>query len=151
MVGADEASIGPIGRPTWRPKLRSPSRPWVSAVSATVVIEPDSISARRISAEGTSAARAMASAITPSSAPWCSSPDSSRRRNACSLAVARPNSSSTSCLRVACEPLPDAAPIAVNAASTSVRVSVAVSAGGGAWRSVAQPTPICRWGSSPDR
>ena len=121
------------------------------AVCATMLIEPDSISARRTSVLGTWAARAIASAMTPSSAPWRSSPDSSRNRNACSCAVARLSSSSTSRLRAATDPFPDTEPIAVNAASTSVSVSVGWSAGGAASRSVAHPTPICRWGSSPDR
>ena len=40
--------------------------------------------------------RATASIITPSSAPWCSSPDSSRVRNPRSAAVARPNRSASS-------------------------------------------------------
>ena len=107
--------------------------------------------ARRTSATGTAAARATASVITPSSAPWRSSPDSSPTRNRCSSAVARPNSSPTSALRAAAEPFPDTAPMAESAASTSLSDSDGAAAGANPSRSAAQPTPICRCGSSPDR
>ena len=107
--------------------------------------------ARRTSATGTEAARATASVITPSSAPWRSSPDSRPTRNRCSSAVARPNSSPTSALRAAAEPFPDTAPIALNPESTSDSVSVGACAGANPSRRAAQPTPICRCGSSPDR
>src|ERR1700712_5379559 len=40
--------------------------------------------------------------------------------------------------------------MSVNAASTPVTVSDGSGAGGGIERSAAQPTPICRCGSSPD-
>ena len=46
----------------------------MSAALATSPSSPASISARRTSAAGTPAARATASTITPSSAPWRSSP-----------------------------------------------------------------------------
>ena len=69
IVAALEASIGPIGRPTCSPNFPSPALPSARAVSATAPMEPDSIRARRTAAPGTWAARAIASAITPSSAP----------------------------------------------------------------------------------
>ena len=145
------ASIGRTGCPTSRPKAASASLPPASAAAATAPSEPRSIIARRTSATGTDAARATASVITPSSAPCRSSPDSSPNKNRCSAAVARPNSSPTSALRAAAEPFPDTAPIAENAASTSARPSVGEAAAGNPSRRAAQPTPICRCGSSPDR
>ena len=128
------------------PRGRRPARPAPAAAS-----DPLSMTARRTSAPGTPAAFATASVITPSSAPCRSSPESSRTRNSCSGAVAAANSSATSRLRSAVEPLPATAPIRVNAASTASTVSDAVPAGGGTARSAAHPTPICRCGSSPDR
>jgi hypothetical protein len=65
--------------------------------------------------------------------------------------VARPNSSPTSTLRAAAEPFPPTAPIAENAASTSAKPSVGTEAAANPSRNTAQPTPICRCGSSPDR
>ena len=151
MLGALAASIGRTGRPTSRPNAASAALPPLSAAAATTPSEPRSIMARRTSATGTSAARATASVITPSSAPWRSSPESRPTRNRCSSAVARPNSSPTSALRAAAEPFPDTAPIALNPESTSDSVSVGACAGANPSRSAAQPTPICRCGSSPDR
>jgi hypothetical protein len=69
----------------------------------------------------------------------------------CSSAVARPNSSPTSALRSAAEPFPLTAPITDNAASTSASPNDGTKAAGNPSRSAAQPTPICRCGSSPDR
>ena len=151
MLGALAASIGRTGRPTSRPNAASAALPPLSAAAATTPSEPRSIMARRTSATGTSAARATASVMTPSSAPWRSSPESRPTRNRCSSAVARPNSSPTSALRAAAEPFPDTAPIALNPESTSDSVSVGACAGANPSRSAAQPTPICRCGSSPDR
>ena len=108
------------------------------------------MAARRTAAAGTSAALATASAITPSSAPWRSSPPSSRRRNVCSASVAWLNSPETSSARRACDPLPATVPISLNRASTSRTVSDGSVAGEGNERNAAQPTPICRCGSSPD-
>jgi len=151
MLVALEASIGRTGRPTSRPNSVSAPLPPARAAAATTPSEPRSITARRTWFTGTEAARATASVMTPSSAPWCSSPESRPNRNRCSSSVARPNSSLTSALRVAAEPFPETAPIAEKPASTSLSVSVGVSAGGNPSRSVAHPTPICRCGSSPDR
>ena len=151
IVVALEASIGRTGRPTSRPNAASAPLPPASAAAATAASEPRSTTARRTSATGTEAARATASVMTPSSAPWRSSPESRPYRNRCSSSVARPNSSLTSALRAAADPFPESAPIAEKPASTSLRVRVGVSAGGNPSRSVAHPTPICRCGSSPDR
>ncbi len=151
MLVALEASIGRTGRPTSRPNSASAPLPPARAAAATAPSEPRSITARRTWFTGTEAARATASVMTPSSAPWRSSPESRPNRNRCSSSVARPNSSLTSALRAAAEPFPETAPIAEKPASTSLSVSVGVSAGGNPSRSVAHPTPICRCGSSPDR
>ena len=151
IVGALAASIGRTGRPTSRPKAASAPLPPDSAAAATAPSEPRSIMARRTSATGTEAARATASVITPSSAPWRSSPDSRPTRNRCSSRVARPNSSPTSALRAAVEPFPETAPIAEKAESTSLSVNVGSSAGAKPSRSDAHPTPIWRCGSSPDK
>ena len=151
MLVALEASIGRTGRPTSRPNSASAPLPPARAAAATAPSEPRSITARRTWFTGTEAARATASVMTPSSAPWRSSPESSPNRNRCSSSVARLNSSLTSALRAAAEPFPETAPIAAKPASTSLSVSVGVSADGNPSRSVAHPTPICRCGSSPDR
>ena len=144
------ASAGPGGRPPGRTRPAPRSRR-TAPRRRPRRSEPRSIMARRTSAAGTAAARATASIITPSSAPWRSSPESRPTRNRCSPAVARPNSSPTSALRAAAEPFPDTAPIASNPELTSDKVSVGVSAGANPSRRAAQPTPICRCGSSPDR
>ena len=148
---AVEASIGCRGRPTSRWNSRSPGTPEARATSATGPRAPRSIRARRTSAPGTPAALAMASTITPSSAPWRSSPESSPIRNRCSAAVARPNSSATSRRRSACDPGPASRPIRSKAASTPATVRDGSGAGSGASRRAAQPTPIWRCRSSPER
>ncbi len=136
-----------------------------SAASATAGSEPPSISARRTSSAFTPAARATASVITPSSAPWCISPVSSRPRNERSAGVARANRSASSRRRSACVPGPVTAPMTANTSSRPPRVSarprpeLASALSGpdagtaGRIRSLraAYPTPICRWRSSPDR
>ncbi len=142
IVGALAASIGRTGRPTSRPNPASAALPPDSAAAATAPSAPRSIMARRTSATGTEAARATASVITPSSAPWRSSPESRPTRNRCSSRVARPNNSPTSALRAAVEPFPETAPIAEKAESTSLSVSAGASAGANPSRSAAHPTPI---------
>ena len=149
--GALDASIGLSGWPTSSPNSDSASAPPSRAASATAGSDPRSITARRTSATGISDARATASVITPSSAPCRSSPESSRTRKNCSSAVAAPITSSTSRFRSATDPGPTTAPISLNDASTPSTVSDGATDAGGADRSAAQPTPICRWGSSPDR
>ena len=81
--------------------------------------------ARRTASRGTSAARATASTMTPSCAPWRSSPVSSATRKRCSGSVARAKSAPSASRRAACEPGPAIAPIASHAASTSLSASVA--------------------------
>ena len=75
--------------------------------------------ARRTASRGTSAARATASTMTPSWAPWRSSPVSSATRKRCSGSVARAKSAASASRRAACDPGPAIAPIASHAASTS--------------------------------
>jgi hypothetical protein len=70
----------------------------------------------------------MASIITPSSAPWRSSPTSRRSRKSCSGAVARSNTARNCAPRSAAEPLPVVAAMRLSAASTSRSVSVACAA-----------------------
>ena len=78
------ASIGATGRPTSSPIRRRPSTPSASAVPAAAARSPPSIAARRTSADGTAAAWATASVMTPASAPWRRSPRISATRNSCS-------------------------------------------------------------------
>ena len=151
MLVALAASIGRTGRPTSRPKASSASLPPASAAAATAPSEPRSIIARRTSATGTDAARATASVITPSSAPCRSSPDSSPTRNRCSAEVARPNSSPTSALRAAAEPFPATARSPRRPRPPRPDPARARPRAANPSRSAAQPTPICRCGSSPDR
>ena len=126
----------------------SPAAPSPSAASATTPRSPASITARRTSAAGNPAALATASTITPSSAPWRSSPTSSRTRKSCSPSVARPNTFLSSRNRSPAAPFPRIASSRWNAASTSASVSVASAAAGSARasRSWANPIPIrpCR-------
>jgi hypothetical protein len=151
IEGALDASIGLSGCPTSSPNFESASPPPSSAASATAGSDPRSITARRTCAAGTPAARATASVITPSSAPWRSSPESRRIRKCCSSMVAAPITSSTSRFRSATEPGPSTAPISLKAASTPRTVSDGAAEAAGADRSDAHPTPICRCGSSPER
>ena len=94
------------------------------AAAATAGRSPPSIAARCTAAAGMSAALATASAMIPASAPWRSSPPSSRSRKACSVSVAAANRPATSSARRAWDPLPDTAPISEKVASTSATVSV---------------------------
>src|SRR5207253_189160 len=81
------------GRSTCRPMAARAASPPVRAATAARGRSPASITARRTAVAGTPAALATASAITPSSAPWRSSPSSRRRTNSASAAVARPRRS----------------------------------------------------------
>ena len=146
-----DASIGLSGRPTWSRKCSSPASPSRSAASATTRGSPQSMVARSTAVRGMPVAAATASAITPASAPWRRSPATSPRRKACSGAVAWANRAVTASRRAACEPAPSSAAMRANAASTSATPSSGASAGGGSSRSVAQPTPVRRWRSSPLR
>ena len=109
------------------------------------------IAARRTSAAGSPAAAAIASSITPSSAPWRNSPMSRRTRKSCSAAVARAKRSRRRALRAAAEPLPAVAATAPSAASASPSVSPGSVVGvPRSAPSVAQPTPIRPCRASPE-
>ena len=83
---------------------------------------------------GCPAAVATASVITPASAPWRSSPVSSRRTKSTSGSVAREKRSVSSAWRAACEPAPDVPASSVRIRSTS-RISTDGSAAGStSWR-----------------
>ncbi len=111
---------------------------WAAAGS-----RPDSMNARRTASAGTSAAAATASTMTPSSAPWRSSPVSSRKRKSRSSAVARDNNERSSSERRRADPLPVVAANSPSAESTSPTVSRGDSAGAArSWDSVRQPTPM---------
>ena len=145
------ASAAPAGRPrAGTPPAPPPRRP--APPPRPRPRSPRSITARRTSLTGTPAACATASTITPSSAPWRSSPTSSCRRNRCSGAVARANRSAEQRPPGRLRPGPglpaDLLERRVDLADPQAR---RLGAGGGTSRSVAQPTPICRWRSSPDR
>ncbi len=122
-VSAGEASIGRTGTPTCNDTASRASWPPVSASRAVRGSCPESMKARRTEAAGICAAAAMASSITPSSAPWRSSPVSSRRRKACSSAVAAPNSSPSSAARRAVDPVPDVPASSSSVASTALTSS----------------------------
>ena len=104
------------------------------------------------SAAGTPAARATASTITPSSAPWRSSPTSSPTRNRCSSAVARAEQPRE-------QPPPRALRAGAGQRGRSARGArrprppsgSARRPAAGRSRSAAQPTPIWRCRSSPER
>ena len=129
------ASIGWTGRPTSSPTARSASTPPDRAAAAVVPRSPLSMHARRTASRGTSAARATASTMTPSWAPWRSSPVSSATRKRCSGSVARAKSAASASRRAACDPGPAIAPIASHAASTSTSERPASTAGAGRSRS----------------
>ena len=102
-------------------------------------------------AAATSAAFATASAITPTSAPWRSSPPSRRRRNVCSVSVAAANRSVDEFGAPRLRSLPgNLADLAERGVDAAGRSATARPPADGSERSAAQPTPICRCGSSPD-
>ena len=144
--GAGDASIGCTARPGTMPTVASAASPPVSAARAVAPREPDIMCARRTAAIGTPAALATASTITPSSAPWRSSPPSTRHSNCCSGSVARPNTSVSSARRAALTPLPDIEARRSIAASTSrTQRRLARPASTSTSRSVAHPTPMRPW------
>ena len=96
------------GRPTSRRNAPAPRR-HRSGRRGDGARSPRSISARRSVGGGKPAARAIASAITPSSAPWRSSPESSARRKRCSRRWRSANSSAQRGRRAAWEPGPQRA------------------------------------------
>ena len=102
---ADPASMGCTGRNSWVAKASCAGSP-LNAAFATVGGSPAIIRARRTLSAGTPAALATASSIRPSTAPWRSSPTTSRKRKLCSSWVARASSSRTSRCRSPAEPCP---------------------------------------------
>ena len=150
-VGADCASIGRTGTPTTSWNRPSPALPCTSTASATGRNVPATVTARRTSAAGTSAAVAMASVSTPSSAPWRSSPLTRPASSRCSVGVARAISARSRPRRAVVEPAPLSAEIRSNSASTSRTCNDGCAAGGGRSRSAAYPRPVRRWRNSPDR
>ncbi len=123
-LAAGCASIGRIGRIGRMAKRSSPACPWVSAARAAGARPPPIMAARRTSAAGTPLAEASASSITPSRAPWRSSPTIRRTRKFCSSAVALPNSASSNSARWLADPLPLVIFSCSNTESTSRKVSV---------------------------
>ena len=90
------ASIGWTGRSTSRPTARAPPGLRPGRAAAAAARSPASIAARRTTVGGHARGLGHASAITPASAPWRSSPPRSRRRSPPRAAVARPNRSASS-------------------------------------------------------
>jgi hypothetical protein len=139
--------MGWTPRSTWSPTPPRPSAPSVSATRAVAPRSPLSMAARRTRSRGTPAALAMASAITPSRAPWRSSPRRSRLRSCPSGSVARANSPVSTAWRSATDPGPVMPSMVVTARSTSATVSVGSAAGvTSTLRTEAQPMPTrpCR-------
>ncbi len=68
--GAEAASIGRTGRPTSMLNSSSAASPEVSAATAIGPVGALNMAARRTAFTGSSAADAIASSITESSAPW---------------------------------------------------------------------------------
>ncbi len=118
-LSADCASIGCTGWRRRMPNCAMPPAPSTSAARAMAGRPPAYIAARRTSSGGSAAACAIASSITPSSAPWRSSPTRSRTRNSCSSRVARAKSSPSWRARSAAEPLPFVVASAASASSTA--------------------------------
>src|SRR5687767_8714137 len=110
------------------------------------------IAARRTSSTGTSVAAAIASIITPASAPWRSSPASRRWRNSCSSGVARPNKVVNAAARRAVEPPPRIPASSSSRRSTSRRCSAGSAAASVMHeRKAAAPMPMRFWRNSPER
>src|SRR5690606_31229908 len=153
VLSAVCASIGCKGCMSSSRKASSPSCPSVIAAAATDAEFPDSITARRTSRSGSPEAFAMASTITPSSAPCRSSPSSRRARKSCSTVVARPKSSVSSLLRSRLDPLPDIVAICSNAESTSrtARVETSLAPAPRACRTIDGPSPMRPWRKAPMR
>ena len=151
--GAVEASIGCSGRPTSSPTAaqarlalgqRDRRRRRRGRRAASAPAAPPAAGRRRH-------ARPRRSSRRPAR-PGAGRRAAARARNACSGSVARAKQrGQRRAARAPASPGPAAAPIRSNAASTSATVSDGSAAGAGRSRSDAQPTPIWRWRSSPDR
>jgi hypothetical protein len=107
-------------------------------------MSPPNIIARRTLATGIPAAAAIASTMTPASAPWRSSPRSKRNRNRCSASVARPKRWRRAAVRSELTPAPRSAATSVIVLSVSVSESTAALAGvtSLASRNTAGPMPM---------
>ncbi len=114
------ASIGAMGDITWSWKRCNPEAPASRPTRAMAPRLLSYMAARRTSGSGTPVTAAIASIITPASAPCRSSPTSSRSRNSCSSRVARPNSVRSAVARRALEPLPRIAASSLSSRSTSM-------------------------------
>ena len=147
------ASMGFKGRNNRMVIRASPGRPSVSAALATARRSPDTISARRISPIGSSAACATASTISPSTAPWRNSRSTARCRNSCSSFVARAKSSPIRRARSVVEPAPLVCATRPSVASTSASGSSGAGAASGrmAACSAAGPRPMRPCRGSPER
>ena len=149
--GALAASIGRTGWPTRSETASSPARPEVASTTAAAAVEPSSIAARRRVVAGTSYASATPSCTSESSAPWRTSSNTRPRSSRCSASVARANSSATAPDRRAADPGPATPARRSKAESTSRTVSSGAGAGAGRSPREAQPTPVRRWRSVPER
>ena len=147
---AVEASMGRIGRKTWKPTASSPGPPSVRAMPAVSPRSPTSIRARRTEADETPAARATASTTTPSLAPWRSSPTSSRLTKSASPTEARARKRWRRSRRRWADPSPAVSATASSMASRSATVRVGSRAASAcSVATVAQPTPTRPWRGSP--
>src|SRR5690606_28660391 len=147
------ASIGATGERRVSSKRASPSAPSSNAACATAPRRCAYMAARRTSATGTCAAFAIASIITPPSAPCLSSPSKSRKMKSRSPGVARAVRSRRRWIRRCVEPGPRMEASSSNAASRSPSVSVGRSAGdtSTAARKAEYCRPILPCRVSPDR
>ncbi len=118
------ASMGAIGERISSSNFARPASPSSNAARATAPTLFAYIIARRTGVTGSSAAAAIASVITPTSAPWRSSPASSRTRKSCSGSVASANSARNASARSAPAPAPRMTAISPRRRSTSAIESV---------------------------
>ena len=134
------ASAAPAGRPP-ADRLQRRRRRRRARCRAVSGSRPDSMNARRTVAAGTSAAAATASSTTPSSAPWRSSPVSSRMQEPLLVGGRGRRAAPPSCRVRAAPPSrrPTSRPARRAAASTSRDVSAGV--GAPAARSARQRAP----------
>src|SRR5581483_7301625 len=133
-----------------RPMPASPASPPVRATTAARLRSPANIAARRTAATVVPVARATASVMTPSSAPWRSSPVNRRRRKSTSAAVARASSAPSASRRRAVEPGPVLDATSSTTRSTSWSVSDGVVAGCTSMATtVRHPIPTRPWRGAP--
>ena len=123
------ASIGAIGESTSSWNAPSPASPSRIAARATAPTSFAYISARRTGTGVRPAAAASASVMTPSSAPWRSSPTRSRITNSRSGSVARAKRRRSASVRSAFAPAPRMTAISASVRSTSAIMSEGSAAG----------------------